>query len=176
MRTHLLLLFVTGAVTLTAQPPSVEIRFRDSKTNALKSIGRARSLTFEAGEGVILAATPSQSADDFTINMTVDTAVITSVKRMQSGQPMRCMPSGGSGTSYRCAMLPPLDHYERGQPVIFFPDVSCMTDATLNIAGLGPRPLKKKASGRLVNIQSGDLVAGLPYLLISTDSEFVVLH
>lgn len=177
MRSRALLLAVAAAFTVVAQTPStIEVRFRDPKTNKSMSLGRARTLTLEAGSGVALAGALSQADDNITLTVSVDTAVIASVRRVQSGQPQRCMPSSRSGVSYACNMLPALESYERGQPIIFFPDATSLANPTLNVAGLGPRPLKKKAAGGLVNLQRGDLIADLPYLLVSTDQEFVVLQ
>ena len=159
------------------QAPGIEVRFLDPQSNQVQSFGQARRLTLTAGYGIQLVATKSQPPDDdVTITVSVDTALIASVKRVQSGQPSRCFPSGSSGAGYTCNMLPMLENYERGQPLILFPDVTCRDNPTLNIAGLGARTIRKKDTKGLVSLQAGDLIAGVPYLLISTADEWVVMR
>ena len=74
------------------------------------------------------------------------------------------------GLTYTANTVPALAAYTTGSFWIFFPDVTNIANATLNIQGLGPVALEKVSNGALVPVTGGECIAGTACFLVSVAS------
>lgn len=155
-------------------PGEIEIRFRGAN-GATNSLGRAQALTFELGQGINAIASKGPAAGEVSLSLTADTAVLLTKKTQQREPLPVCAASSGSGTAYRCALLPPASDYPSRQALLFVPDVVNLGDPTLDVDGLGPRPLRKRTSLGLENLIRADLAPGDSYLLLAAPGYWIVV-
>ncbi len=108
----------------------------------------------------IISVLPGQ----LNIQQSVNTAVLMTNERAQSGENLICMSNGGSGTAYSCQMLPQLEALTTGMVVHWRPDVTnTNTAVTLAIDVLGNVPVRL-ADG-VAAPRVGELLAGAMYPL-----------
>ncbi len=89
-------------------------------------------------------------------------AAIARDAEVQSGAALLC--SGASGTdAYSCSMSPTLTAYTSSQVIKFVPDVANTGAASLNIDGVGVRPIFENEDE--IDLDDNDLRANVPVLL-----------
>lgn len=81
-----------------------------------------------------------------------------------------CVPASNSSTAYTCPSAS-LGTYANGVNLIFQPDVSSGVSPTVDIAGLGPKPLLYNDG---TNFSTGGLQSGLSYLFVYDGAFFRV--
>jgi hypothetical protein len=89
-------------------------------------------------------------------------ATVARDSEVQSGTALLCV--GTSGTAaYACAMTPTLTAYANGQVLKFVPDAANTGAASLDINGLGTRPIFENDDG--IDLDDDDLLPNVPVLL-----------
>lgn len=137
------------------------------------SVGVRSVLNFVPGNGVSQATADLGSRID--VQSSIDTATMQSKRLTQSGEVLNCTSSGGSGTSYTCAMLPTLSVLTPGMVVFWRPDISNdHRDITLSIDAFDPMPIRL-ADG-VSQARVGDFSAGRNYPLWFDGSSFRVMQ
>lgn len=81
---------------------------------------------------------------------------------------------GGTGNAITLALSPAAGSYQTGLKIGFIAGSSNTGSVTINVNGLGNRTLQKLSAGTLVNLVSGDLVAGVYYEAVYSGSIFQV--
>jgi hypothetical protein len=120
-------------------------------------VGSNSTLNFSGGAGILYAVSNTGSA--ISIQTSSNTAVTPTLASEQAGGVRLCASSGGSSTTYACALSPTLTVYTAGMVIDWKPDVAASGGATtLNVDFLGATPVKL-ADG-LTNPTAGDLIAG----------------
>lgn len=92
----------------------------------------------------------------------------------QSGSGNYCAPAGASTTAYTCNLTPAISAYTTGMLVAFKPDVTNIGASTVAMNSLAVKSIQKLSSGSLVAVASGDLVAGVIYILRYNGTVFIV--
>jgi hypothetical protein len=110
-----------------------------------------------------LTSTTVQGAVNELNTIKADAATVQTRALAQSAQTLACVSSGVSGGAYTCAMTPALAAYTPGMVVYWRPDTAGTGATTLNVNGLGARPVRR-ADG-VGNPLSGDIAAGRMYAL-----------
>ncbi len=125
-------------------------------------VGTRNAENFVTGAGMVTAI--SDTGTKVNVQQIVDTAVIQTKANAQSGAALLCASSGGSSTTYSCAMNPILNSYTTGMIVQWRPDVNGTGGGTtLNIDTLGPKAVRL-ADG-VTDPTAADVVGGRLHLI-----------
>ncbi|MCW5963524.1 MAG: hypothetical protein KIT83_05750 [Bryobacterales bacterium] len=120
------------------------------------------SINFVPGAGLsqVVTVMPSQ----LNVQQSVDTAVLMTNARNQSGETLLCASASGSSTVYTCAMQPLLGELRTGMVLHWRPDLTnTAVPPTLEVDLLGPKPVKLGDGS--ADPRPGDFRAGRLYPL-----------
>jgi hypothetical protein len=120
-------------------------------------VGTRPVQNFQAGAGIV--SVMSDSGSEINIEIAVDTAIVETQQRAQSGQELLCASEGGSASAYSCRMSPTSGPYAVGMVLHWIPDVSGAGGATtLDVDTLGAVPVKQSDGSS--DPTSSDIVGG----------------
>lgn len=132
----------------------------------------AGTVNLQSGDGILIGpCIPNTPLNRTDCTVTVDSTVTLSRSTDQAGTDHSInATSSPSGVTYAATMAPPLTNYTTGQWFIFTPDVTNLANATVNLTGTGPIPLKVASNGVLSPVAGGECSHVAPCLLIASGS------
>lgn len=156
--------------TLKASGALSSVDFRTAGTTAPATTGTTAARPAACTQGQVYFATDATPGQNLSFCTTTGAPGVWSAMTGGSGGGSAgggvsyCAPTGGSGSAYACSPTPAVTAYAAGITVALAPDVNGSGGATtLNVSGLGARPLKL-ADGA-ANPAIADLTAGTMYFL-----------
>lgn len=154
---------------------TLKIAYATFSSNTFGTVADYRAFlgtrTIDCGVGL----TCSENGASGLLTITPDMVnTLQTIAATQAGIVHYCPASGASTTTYACNLSPALPSYATGMQVIFRPDLTNSGPLTLNISGLGSRPVQKAQNGVLTELSAGEMTANIPYQLLYDGSAFVV--
>lgn len=83
---------------------------------------------------------------------------------------------GGTGNAITLTLNPALAAYNSYVHLRFIASANNTGAVTINVNGLGARNIRKVSGGAIVALTSGDLIAGAPYEIVYSSSQFVLTN
>lgn len=124
-------------------------------------VGTRAVYNFDAGFGSLQAL--SDTGTEILLQLGLDSAVVETHARLQTGETLRCLSAGGLSAAYQCSLNPALESYLAGMVLYWTPDMTNGGALTLDVDTLGAKPVLL-ADG-VTNAAPGDVVAGRMYPL-----------
>src|ERR1051326_8635237 len=141
--------------------------------NTGTTVGSRSILDLSRGPGMLLAT--SDTGQSILIQSNLDTAVAQTHSSEQSGVPLLCSSTSGSGTTFTCFLSPTLSTYTLGMILRWKPDVNGTGGATtLNVDTLGPVAIK--LTDGIPDPAPGDIVSGRMYQIWHDGTSFRLLN
>jgi hypothetical protein len=117
-----------------------------------------------AGSGIVLV----EDTQSGSRTVSLDTAVAMTKRSAQSGEAVYCAPTGATD-DYTCSLTPAPSSYSAGMVVHLRANTGNTGAATLNVDGLGAKPIRRVDGAPL---SDGSIVAGGHYLLLYDGTSF----